>query len=773
MASADASSMTRPVSRLCSDNEQSRSSPSRTENSTTPIKNLSGPMQLDEGEICNQFDNKNDGFVLVSQQQHVESIQSKTTPPAERSSARIRSRVEKRKDFHREGEILDDENKVEFTDVENRDMSSHSEDAGPTEKTVSALSSEYIINNGQSNDGQSQDISANEAEYPAESSSENDDLPKRKRQRRRRRSHTVEEEQLITVNHFTDKDVLMGRGNHVNKLPGNLRFRRIVHPYRMAYNNTKSASEKRRILYEAYDSIVRGGNRFLEVVQWRSSNQQEEEQGKKNSPSGGASSDVDAYHTDGRGVFRTVVLSRAVEKVAQALREPKWVPPPPETEHDEEVNATSMKTIIQSKEKQEQESTEKQVHAIAAKQVPESKEKKSPQDGNRNTMPQIKHVLLLSSQNEEHEGSSLKKENEGAPPVVVQQNLKTTKPSRSKAKKAKTKVAASIKTKAKTKPESRALKSNALANQMNDAVDFSELSDKDVMFGRGHYVNKHSGNVRFRKVIMDHKAAYAKLPLAAKRPMALEIFNKFEGRFWEAMPVLNPSSDQSSPVFHRVALDRCLEKICQALREKYTYIGKPNLWSNNEMSQSREKKTKSVKFEEVEEKRELSHNAVSADKPVKQADESKIAVGSRIAVYWPIDETYYEAVVEDCRVTRKDSPNNSSSEQGDELPLYNIRYLLDNEREWIDLNLHKYKTLDDDEETEVVPHTQENNKHQPERQTNEETRLKQEKANRNQQQKEKQKHQRQQQLDGQVVRIMRSGNTKRHCARRTLFWMRD
>ena len=133
---------------------------------------------------------------------------------------------------------------------------------------------------------------------------------KGKRRRRRRYEPTTDEVQTQeTSSFFTDTDVVMGRGNHVNKLPGNLRFRRVVHPFRDAYNTSKDAFEKRRVLYQAYEAIVEGGNRFLEILNWNTEGINTAE----------AAAAVATHGTSEHvitGLFRTVPLSRAVEKVS-------------------------------------------------------------------------------------------------------------------------------------------------------------------------------------------------------------------------------------------------------------------------------------------------------------------------------------------------------------------------------------------------------------------------------------------------------------------------
>lgn len=542
----------------------------------------------------------------------------------------------------------------------------------------------------------------------------------------------VETDELITLYHFTDKDVLMGRGNHVNKLAGNLRFRRIVHPFRTAYNNTKDSMEKRRILNEAYHSIIDGGaNRFLEIVHWGPPRDldQPADKGSSNESSLPSRSAPSAAQ---QGVFRTVVLSRALEKVAQALREPKWVPPPPEKD-----DSAKSSTLHSSKDDNAKSSP---LHSTTATESDDVRNKRKDKEKTSVPVLQIKHVLLLTPKDGESMDHQPKRDTEDS---VVEQQIEM-EPSSSKAKNVKRlPLSTNGSKKASREPKRRRVLDEPSSDYKDKLVGLAQLGEIDVMFGRGHYVNKHSGNVHFRKVILEHKAAYAKLPPSGKRPMALEIFKKFEGRFWEATHGTSPMS--STPSFRRVALDRCLEKICQALREKYTYTGKTNQWSYNQNSnvENTGTKTKTVTFEQggksVPSQNHTIEKKIENKSLVLNTDNiNHISLGSMISIYWPIDDTYYEAVVEDSRVTTSDSSRDSSPSTGEDLVLYNIRYLLDNEREWIDLRQHKYKVLGhctEPAQNQVDPD--------------------------------------QQQRAGEIVPLIRRGSTKRRSARRTFFWQRE
>ena len=191
-------------------------------------------------------------------------------------------------------------------------------------------------------------------------------------------------------------------------------------------------------------------------------------------------------------------------------------------------------------------------------------------------------------------------------------------------------------------------------------------------------------------------------------------------------------------------------QICQALREKYSYISKSKYDTESPSSEESKPKTRVSKVDSKKSKRSQrslprakptsSHRP--ANKPTTDTPE-RIASGRRIAVYWPIDKTYYEAVVETCR----DAASSSSPEDND-VVVHKIRYVMDNECEWIDLDQHEFKFVD--EGIDLPPTSNPKDLHQS--QPNKPCLPKG--------------------GPGKVVPVMRKGNTTRQSARRSLFWMK-
>ena len=541
-----------------------------------------------------------------------------------------------------------------------------------------------------------------------------DDGSKQKSRQHSETSNNVEK--LATVDSFTNKDVLMGRGNHVNNLPGNLRFRRMIHPFRAAYNDSKNASKKREILFRAYDAIVQGGNQFLDVVQWKNVLHCFPHPGNE------------SRRIYGHGVFRTVELTRALEKVAQALREPKWrgenaqgpVACAPEKyttigtdgcprKEDQDSGSAETKIrhilLLSPHEDQEKDEQFKNTDNCTAVSQPEDKGR---QDEDCNPLAtQFKHVLFVPSQDGKQEGGESNGMDECLPLSKRQDNHPTSKREKSTVQSRKVSCVEPKPTLVKRKRLPCNGGDQNSKKQKGPPAPFSQLNERDVLFGRGHHANKHSGNVHFRQVVKEHKESYAKLPFPGKRPLAQKIYDQFGGRFWEVVAApkqqtKSPNSiSASSTVLRRVELDRCLEKICQALREKYSSARKQKLSSSNERSKAPQT---SDSLDQLEANSPPPRPTSKQTLPSQSENRTplNLAVGSRIAVYWPIDKTFYEASVEDFRRTTNDLSQSTAVPRGDSRVLHNIRYSLDNETEWIDLSQHEYKTLDD-LETKVEP----------------------------------------------------------------------
>ena len=63
-----------------------------------------------------------------------------------------------------------------------------------------------------------------------------------------------------------DFDVLLGRGNHVNYRPGNVRFRKLAEEKSLAYASANTKANKDAIAAELMDEVTKRGGRFLRQV---------------------------------------------------------------------------------------------------------------------------------------------------------------------------------------------------------------------------------------------------------------------------------------------------------------------------------------------------------------------------------------------------------------------------------------------------------------------------------------------------------------------------
>ena len=64
----------------------------------------------------------------------------------------------------------------------------------------------------------------------------------------------------------SDVDVLLGRGNHVNYRPGNIRFRQLAAAKGLAYAAARSKEDKDAITAQLVDEVTENGGRFLRQV---------------------------------------------------------------------------------------------------------------------------------------------------------------------------------------------------------------------------------------------------------------------------------------------------------------------------------------------------------------------------------------------------------------------------------------------------------------------------------------------------------------------------
>eukprot|EP00581_Thalassiosira_minuscula_P011756 CAMPEP_0183720636 /NCGR_PEP_ID=MMETSP0737-20130205/13190_1 /TAXON_ID=385413 /ORGANISM="Thalassiosira miniscula, Strain CCMP1093" /LENGTH=366 /DNA_ID=CAMNT_0025950529 /DNA_START=119 /DNA_END=1219 /DNA_ORIENTATION=+ len=94
-------------------------------------------------------------------------------------------------------------------------------------------------------------------------------------------------------------------------------------------------------------------------------------------------------------------------------------------------------------------------------------------------------------------------------------------------------------------------------------------SDMDVLNGRGQGVHRHSGNIKFRKLVFVNRTLYAKCPKQDKMKISRGIVTAIRargGRFLEF--------DERTEIYADIGDKRATEKTSQALREGQTNIRK-------------------------------------------------------------------------------------------------------------------------------------------------------------------------------------------------------
>ncbi|KAL3774020.1 hypothetical protein ACHAW5_011372 [Stephanodiscus triporus] len=93
--------------------------------------------------------------------------------------------------------------------------------------------------------------------------------------------------------------------------------------------------------------------------------------------------------------------------------------------------------------------------------------------------------------------------------------------------------------------------------------------DRDVLNGRGQGVQRHPGNVKYRKLVYVNKVFYAKCPRSDKIKISKGIVDAVRalgGRFLEL--------DERNGIYHDIGDKKAAEKTSQALREGQTEIRK-------------------------------------------------------------------------------------------------------------------------------------------------------------------------------------------------------
>ena len=220
-------------------------------------------------------------------------------------------------------------------------------------------------------------------------------------------------------------------------------------------------------------------------------------------------------------------------------------------------------------------------------------------------------------------------------------------------------------------------------------------SDADVLCGRGNSSALHPGNLHFRKYCWDLREQYKVMPRHEKRSLATSVLERVKstgGRFLEC-------DDRN--VYVVASERRALEKACQALREKKWIIQKPKMFGSlnvitkpfvkREYKKREEKAPKNpqkinAKLSKASTPKKAS-TATSPDsqkEPISKSPEAEtpksmsgeIEIGTRIEVYWPLDQKYYAARVK--------AVNGSSA---------HLEYELDGVLEWLNLSEHIFRTI--------------------------------------------------------------------------------
>ena len=102
----------------------------------------------------------------------------------------------------------------------------------------------------------------------------------------------------LVVGEPNENDVLLGRGNHVNYRPGNIRFRQLASAKGLAYTAASTKKEKDAIAAQLIHEVSENGGRFLREV---------------------ASSNTDGEHLD--AMWEVVTGQIVSTKVRQAMRD--------------------------------------------------------------------------------------------------------------------------------------------------------------------------------------------------------------------------------------------------------------------------------------------------------------------------------------------------------------------------------------------------------------------------------------------------------------------
>lgn len=117
-----------------------------------------------------------------------------------------------------------------------------------------------------------------------------------------------------------------------------------------------------------------------------------------------------------------------------------------------------------------------------------------------------------------------------------------------------------------------------------------EPGDRDVLCGRGGFINKHVGNIVYRKVVDYNKAIYKQVPKRHRILVSQSIVQTIEkhgGRF------LQPVSGQGrkNQTWTCIQFRRAVQKTSQALREPSTETPDPSAAAGESMESERSNKS--------------------------------------------------------------------------------------------------------------------------------------------------------------------------------------
>lgn len=102
-----------------------------------------------------------------------------------------------------------------------------------------------------------------------------------------------------------------------------------------------------------------------------------------------------------------------------------------------------------------------------------------------------------------------------------------------------------------------------------DVIPITTLSAVDVLNGRGQGVQRHPGNIKYRKMVFLNKIIYAKCPKGDKKKVSrgiVDAVRELGGRFLEL--------DERTNIYNDIGNKKATEKTSQALREGQTKVRK-------------------------------------------------------------------------------------------------------------------------------------------------------------------------------------------------------